>query len=105
MLSGRTVNPQEALELGIVNKVFPGESVLEESKAYALKLANGPTKALAYIKRCVYEGIEQPLADGLLLERELIAELFRSEDAQEGFTAFVEKRKAGFKGGKVTTED
>lgn len=98
MLSGRTVNPQEALELGIVNKVFPGESVLAEAKAYALKLANGPTKALAYIKRCVYEGIEQPLADGLLLERDLIAELFRSEDAQEGLTAFVEKRKAEFKG-------
>lgn len=98
MLSGRTVTPQEALELGIVNKVFPGESVLEEAKAYALKLANGPSKALAYIKRCVYEGVEQPLADGLMLERELIAELFRSEDAREGLTAFVEKRKAEFKG-------
>lgn len=98
MLSGRAVNPQEGLELGIVNKLFPGESVLGEAKAYALKLANGPTKALANIKRCVYEGIELPLAAGLMLERGLIAELFRTEDAREGFAAFVEKRKAEFKG-------
>jgi enoyl-CoA hydratase/carnithine racemase len=98
MLSGGTVNPQQALELGIVNKVFPQESLQEDAKAYAMKLATGPTKALAYIKRCVYEGMEQPLADGLRLERQLIADLFASEDAQEGLTAFVEKRKAEFKG-------
>jgi enoyl-CoA hydratase/carnithine racemase len=98
MLSGGTVTPQQALDLGIVNKLFPGEAVSEEAKAYALKLANGPTKALAYIKRCVYEGMDQSLAHGLRLERELIANLFASEDAQEGLTAFVEKRKPEFKG-------
>lgn len=98
MLSGETVGPGKAVDLGIANKIFPADSVLDEAKAYALKLANGPTKALAYIKRCVYEGIEQPLADGLELERELIAELFASEDAREGLTAFVEKRQAEFKG-------
>ena len=98
MLTGGTVGPQEALELGIVNKVFPADSVLDEAKAYATKLANGPTLALAQIKRCVHEGIEMPLADGLALERELMATLFASEDAQEGLSAFVEKRKAEFKG-------
>lgn len=98
MLSGGTVGSQQALELGLVNKIFPADSVLDEAKAYALKLANGPTQALAYIKRCVYEGMELSLADGLILERELIAELFASEDAREGLTAFVEKRKAEFKG-------
>jgi enoyl-CoA hydratase/carnithine racemase len=98
MLTGETVTPGKAVELGIANKIFPADSVLDEAKAYALKLANGPTKALAYIQRCVYEGIEQSLADGLMLERELVAELFRSEDAQEGLTAFTEKRKAEFKG-------
>ena len=98
MLSGSTVSPERAFELGIVEKIFPPEAVLDEAKAYALKLANGPTKALAYIKRCVHEGIEQPLAGGLALERELVAELFASEDAHEGLTAFTEKRKAEFKG-------
>jgi enoyl-CoA hydratase/carnithine racemase len=98
MLEGRAVSPQEALELGLVNKVFPAGSLLDEAKAYATKLANGPTLALGYIKRCVHEGMNLPLADGLALERDLIAELFVSEDAKEGLSAFVEKRKAEFKG-------
>ena len=98
MLTGGTVGPQEALELGIVNKVFPADSVLEEAKAYALKLANGPTLALAQIKRCVHEGMDMSLADGLALERELVSELFATEDVAEGLSAFVEKRKAEFKG-------
>jgi enoyl-CoA hydratase/carnithine racemase len=98
MLSGETVGPGKAVDLGIANRIFPAEAVLEEAKAYALKLANGPTKALAFIKRCVHEGIEQSLADGLALERELVTELFASEDVREGLTAFVEKRKPEFKG-------
>jgi enoyl-CoA hydratase/carnithine racemase len=71
---------------------------MEEARSYALKLANGPEMALAYIKRCVYEGLEKPLAEGLELERGLIAKLFATEDAREGLTAFVEKRKPQFKG-------
>jgi enoyl-CoA hydratase/carnithine racemase len=98
MLTGGTVGPQEALALGIVNKVFPADSLLDEAKAYATKFANGPTLALAHIKRCVHEGMNMSLADGLALERELISELFVSEDAREGLSAFVEKRKAEFKG-------
>ena len=98
MLTGQTISPQTALELGIVNKLFPPETVLEEAKAYALKLATGPTLALGHIKRCVYEGMQLPLAEGLALERELVAELFASQDAQEGLSAFVEKRQAEFKG-------
>jgi enoyl-CoA hydratase/carnithine racemase len=98
MLTGQTVSPQTALELGIVNKLFPVDSLLEEAKAYALKLATGPTLALGHIKRCVHEGVQLSLAEGLALERELIAELFASEDGTEGLTAFVEKRPAEFKG-------
>lgn len=98
MLSGSTVTPQEALALGIVNKVFPAESILEDARAYALKLATGPTLALAHIKRCVHEGMDGTLAEGLALERELVAELFASADTTEGLTAFVEKRKPDFKG-------
>lgn len=98
MLTASTVGPQEALELGIVNKVFPADSLLDEAKAYALKLANGPTLALGHIKRCVHEGINMDLADGLALERKLTDELFVSEDAREGLSAFVDKRKAEFKG-------
>ncbi|MCB0153778.1 MAG: enoyl-CoA hydratase/isomerase family protein, partial [Anaerolineae bacterium] len=79
-------------------KLFPVDSLLSEAKAYALKLAGGPTLALGHIKRCVHEGMQLSLAEGLALERELVAELFASEDAQEGLSAFVEKRTAEFKG-------
>ncbi len=98
MLTGGTVNPQQALELGMVNKLFPHDSLSQETKAFALKLARGATLAQAYIKRCVYEGIEESLANGLALERELVSKLFASEDAREGLRAFVEKRNAEFKG-------
>ncbi len=98
MLTGGTVSPQNALKLGIVSQVFPAESLLDDSKAFALKMANGPTKALGHIKRCVHEGMNMSLTDGLELERNLISELFASEDAIEGLTAFVEKRKPEFKG-------
>jgi len=98
MLEGRTFGPEEALELGVVNKLFPADSLLDEAKKYALKLANGPTLALAHIKRCVHEGVQKPLVEGLALERELVADLFASDDAREGLSAFVEKRKAEFKG-------
>ena len=69
MLSGGTVSPQQALDLGMVNKLFPADSLADESKEYAMKLATGPTKALGHIKRCVHEGMQKPLRDGLALER------------------------------------
>jgi enoyl-CoA hydratase/carnithine racemase len=98
MLEGRGVSPQEALALGLVNKIFPAGDLLVEAKVYALKLAHGPTLALGHIKRCVQTGMNLPLAEGLALEQALIAELFASQDAQEGLAAFVEKRPAEFKG-------
>lgn len=98
MITGEAVSPQKALELGIVNQIFPQEALREEALAYANKLASGPTLAIGHIKRCVHEGVNLPLAEGLALERDLIAELFETEDATEGITAFAEKRKAEFKG-------
>jgi enoyl-CoA hydratase/carnithine racemase len=98
MLNGTTVSPQQALELGLVNQVYPSVTALDEARAYALKLANGPSLALAHIKRCVHQGMDTTLAEGLSLERALVAELFASQDAREGLTAFVEKRRADFRG-------
>jgi enoyl-CoA hydratase/carnithine racemase len=98
MITGRRVGPEEALALGIVNRVFPADSLWEESMDYAQKLAAGATVAIGNIKRAVHEGINMPLADGLALEAELFGELFDTEDAVEGIAAFVEKREAVFKG-------
>ncbi len=98
MITGEAVKPAEAHRLGIVNRLFPADKLQEETEAYAQKVAAGATLAIGQIKQAVYKGIEMELSDGLALERELIAELFESEDAVEGFTAFVEKRQAAFKG-------
>ena len=98
MLTGRTVTPAEALELGIVNAVFPADELREKTLEYAQGLASGPTKAIGNIKLAVHEGLATGLEAGLGRERELVAELFGSEDGREGIAAFAEKRRPVFKG-------
>ncbi len=98
MLTGETVTPPDALRLGLVNRVFPADQLLEETEAYARKLAAGAVLAIARIKRCVYQGIGMNLIDGLALERSLIEPLFDSDDAREGLTAFAQKRPARYMG-------
>ena len=98
MITGRLLNPEEALQIGLVNYVYPKETFLEEVGRYATSLAQGPARAISLIKRSVVEGIEMPLTAGLALERELQNRLFVTEDAKEGLAAFVEKRKPTFKG-------
>lgn len=98
MITGRTVGPQEALELGIVDRVFPADGLLSETRAYAEALANGATYAIGLIKLAVNEGMAGNLSAGLSFELEGISQLFKSEDAREGFSAFLEKRKPEFKG-------
>ena len=89
------MKPDEAQRLGLVSALFAGE---DEFRAHVERLAAGPPLAIAEIKRAVYEGTQKTLDDGLALERELIEKLFRSRDANEGLTAFSEKRRPEFVG-------
>jgi enoyl-CoA hydratase/carnithine racemase len=98
LLTGRTFSPEEAHEWGLVAALYDPEDADDRVRAYALRFANGATLATAAIKRCVHEGGQLPLADGLALEGELIQELFNSQDAREGMHAFVEKRDPDFVG-------
>ncbi len=100
MTTGRTLSPKEALEWGILNRVFPKEKFMEETLAFAQDLCypNHAARAVGLIKRSVVEGIEVPLPEGLALERELQNRLFSMADAKEGFKAFLEKRKPRFQG-------
>jgi enoyl-CoA hydratase/carnithine racemase len=98
MITGRTVTPLEAYELGIVESLFPADRLHEKTLEYAQRLASGATKAIGNIKLAVNEGTDDGLERGLERERELVEELFLSEDGREGLAAFAEKRQPAFKG-------
>jgi enoyl-CoA hydratase/carnithine racemase len=95
LLTGRQVMPDEARDLGLVSGLFADEGAFF---AHVEKLAAGPPLAVANIKRAVYQGLDVTLEEGLALERELIEQLFRSKDTNEGLTAFSEKRTPTFQG-------
>jgi len=103
MITGRTFDFEEAKALGIVNDVWEAESrdaFLEKVLAYAARFTppNMASKAIGNIKRAVQTGAELPFQDALAVERELQQLLFQSGDAKEGLAAYVEKRKAAFRG-------
>jgi enoyl-CoA hydratase/carnithine racemase len=98
MVTGRRLSPAEAHDLGILDRLFPAGEAAAETRRYAEGLAAGATGAVGAIKLAVQRGRELPLAEALAVERELVAGLFRSEDAREGLRAFAEKRKPVFTG-------
>ena len=98
MVTGDPVGPEEALALGIVDRLIPAEQFDTEVMAYAKKLAAGPTMAQGYIKLSINNGLETSLAQGLVIERAHQNQLFASEDVAEGLKSFLEKRPPQFGG-------
>jgi enoyl-CoA hydratase/carnithine racemase len=98
MLRGATMPPQDALAAGIVDEVVPAAELLDRATERARAYATGPTFAIGRIKLATVQGFGMRLDEGLKRERQLLVELFRSDDAREGVTAFVEKRKPNYKG-------
>jgi enoyl-CoA hydratase/carnithine racemase len=98
MITGETLPPARAYELGILDRLVPQASLLDETMAYARKLASGPTLAIGRIKQAVYEGMEVSLDEALALERDLMEPLFDTKDAKEGIAAFAEKRQPTYTG-------
>ncbi len=98
VLSGRMVKADEALSVGLVNRVVPAEELEAVVRDLAGQiLANGPL-ALRAGKEAVKEGLQHPLGGGLELEAKLFGSLCGTADQKEGMSAFLEKRKAEFKG-------
>jgi enoyl-CoA hydratase/carnithine racemase len=97
IFTGRQVDADEALSIGLADKVVPTDDLLDAAMEAARELATGPTSALAAAKRALNTGFG-PLDSGLSIEREAFNQSFLSEDAREGVAAFIAKRQAEFKG-------
>lgn len=103
MTTGRLFDFEEALQHGIVDQIVEAadsKSFLAKVHDYAKQFVPPAkaSKAVGLIKRSVHSGAEVSFEYGLAMEREFQAQLFSSEDAKEGLNAYVEKRKAAFKG-------
>lgn len=98
MMLGEKISGQQAEEWGLVYKCVDDDALMDEAKALAEKLANGPTLAYAHIKRNIATAIDQNLQMVLLAEAEAQRIAGASDDAKEGGMAFLQKRKPEFKG-------
>lgn len=99
-VTGRTISFDEALEMGLVHFIYEKDHFMDEVMDYARQfiVPNKSSLAVGKVKRAITTGLELSLADGLALERELLAQTFASEDGQEGVNAYLAKRTAQFKG-------
>lgn len=96
MFTGRRVTADEALAIGLVDAVVDAERLLPEAGGIAAEIAANSPVAVRHVKRCVDEGLDLPLEQGLSLERRYWAGLIPHGDYKEGVRAWLEKRKPSF---------
>ncbi|WP_415951682.1 enoyl-CoA hydratase/isomerase family protein [Streptomyces sp. KLOTTS4A1] len=91
IFTGRMVKSDEALTLGLVDRVVPAAEVYEQAHAWAAKLAQGPAIALRAAKESIDQGLEADIDTGLAIERTWFSALFATEDRERGMRSFVEE--------------
>ncbi|MFI6548501.1 enoyl-CoA hydratase/isomerase family protein, partial [Streptomyces prunicolor] len=91
IFTGRMVKADEALALGLVDRLVPAAEVFGEAHAWAAKLAQGPAIALRAAKEAIDTGLETDIETGLAVERTWFAGLFATEDRERGMRSFVEE--------------
>jgi enoyl-CoA hydratase/carnithine racemase len=91
IFTGRHVKADEALALGLVDRVVPAAEVFQEAHAWAARLAKGPAIALRAAKEAIDTGLETDIDTGLAVERTWFAGLFATEDRERGMRSFVEQ--------------
>ena len=98
VFTGRQVAAEEALAIGLADRVYPTETLLEESLRAAAEMASWPTRAIAAAKRALAGGWGRHLEEGMAVEEREFESSFWTDDAREGVAAFLEKRPADFQG-------
>ncbi|MUM15665.1 enoyl-CoA hydratase [Mycobacterium sp. CBMA271] len=96
ILTGRNMDAAEAERSGLVSRVVPTESLLDEAKAVAKTISEMSLSASMMAKEAVNRAFESSLAEGLLFERRIFHSAFATADQSEGMAAFTEKRPANF---------
>ena len=98
IMSGEQITAQRAYEIGLVNRVFPAEQLMEETKKFAQRLAGLPPFALRMAKYAINYGYDLALENANSLELQCFSQCWSTEDLKEGVAAFLEKRKPIFTG-------
>jgi enoyl-CoA hydratase len=98
LLTGDQISAAEALRLGLVNRVVPAAELMSEARKLAHALATKPPIAARFIIDAVNRGLQMPFPDAQVFEATLFGLVSTTDDMREGTTAFLEKRKAEFKG-------
>ena len=98
ILTGDYVEADEALRIGLINRVYPVDQYLEGALIIARKIAELPPMAVRLAKESVNKAFNSTLSDGLTFERKNYYLTFSTEDQKEGIRAFLEKRKPNYKG-------
>ena len=98
ILRGHHITAQEALEIGLVNRVVPAPDLMAAARALAAELSGQAPVAMRYAIEALNKGLDMPFAHGCVFEATLFGLVASTEDMREGTTAFLEKRKPEFKG-------
>ena len=98
LLTGRHIAADEALRIGLVNRVVPAASLLAETRTLATQLAGQAPIAVRYILEAVHHGLDMSFAEAQFLESSLFGLVVSTADMREGTRAFLDKRKARFTG-------
>jgi enoyl-CoA hydratase len=97
LLTGAMIDAEEALRIGLVNRIVAADELDAEAQRLALQIASNGPRAIRAIKESVLRGLAMSLEDAYVFETELVVDVFQTDEAREGLAAFAEKREPSFR--------